>query len=171
MTVHLVRKYDFIWLTTYVDINGENIVKRYQRKHHGTINTTDARILDALLSSQTSLFQILSSDTESATVKLEDLLNGGELTITDRGLSSSPGINSFVIFSRILTYGEDLHITSGAAMLFPNRFRDMILQDYWRLLKKSPVGTVQSKRYAAFYKLHSNYGFKNMIRDDETTVA
>ncbi|WP_206680799.1 DUF2970 domain-containing protein, partial [Endozoicomonas acroporae] len=39
MTVHLVRKYDFIWLTTYVDINGENIVKRYQRKHHGTINT------------------------------------------------------------------------------------------------------------------------------------
>ncbi|MBO9483124.1 hypothetical protein [Salinisphaera sp. G21_0] len=164
-------QYTDFCINDYVDSRGENLVKRYKRRHHETISATEARIIDALLTSQTSLFQILSRDTDSATVQLKDLLNGGELAITDRNLSASPGATSFIMFTRILTYGDDLHITSGASMLFPNHSREQVLLEYWRLLKKSPAGSIQSKRYAAFYKLHSKHGFKDMARDEEATVA
>ena len=159
-------QYTDFCINDYVDRNGENAVKRYLRQHSDTISTTEERILHGLLSSKSSFFQIVGRDPDTCTVQMQDLLNGGELTITDRGFSASPGATSFMLFSRILSYGDDLHITSGAPMFFPNKSREIVLSRFWRIVKKTPTGTVRSKLYAAFYKLHNRYGYKETTHDE-----
>ncbi|WP_066017015.1 hypothetical protein [Endozoicomonas atrinae] len=157
-------------INDFQDIHGHTIVSRYLSRHADTINATEEKILNALLSSNTSLYRIVSRNIDSSTVTMEDLLNGGELTITDRGFSLSPNIVDYVMFTRILSYEDGLNFTSGAPMIFPKSTQALVLSEYWRLLKKRASTSIPSRRYAAFYKLHDKYGYK-AVSYDETAGA
>lgn len=159
-------QYTDFCINDYVDKNGENAVKRYLRKHSDTISSTEKRILHGLLSSRCSFFQITGRDPDTGTVQMQDLLTGDELSITDRAISASPGATSFMMFTRILSYGDGLQITAGAPMMFPNNAREVVLSRFWRIVKQIPTGTGRSKLYAAFYKLHNRYGYKEPTRSE-----
>lgn len=166
-------QYTDFCINDFQNIHGQTITHRYLSQQADNIDATEEKILNALLSSTTSFYRITGRNIASATVNMEDVLNGGELTITDRGFSLSPNILDCLIFSRILSFEGGLNFTSGAPMIFSISTQALVLSEYWRLMKKSATTSIPSRRYAAFYKLHDRYGHKAVIygETDETIGA
>ena len=151
-------RYTDFAINDYYDVNGNNTIKRYLKKHND-INGLEKSILNSLLLSKASLYQIVKSDRESATIQLRDLLNQSEdINIIDRGFSSSPMIVNFLVYTRVLSFDE-INMTSGAPMIYGMDSKESLLSKYKKKMDKVNIGNEQTKLSVAFYQLHEKYGY------------
>lgn len=161
------RYYDFM-VNDYKNFEGKNLIQIYKEKHID-ISKEDVSIMDASLSSRSSLYEIVSSNAKYKTLELKDLLNSEakNIDIIDVGFSSNPLINNFVIYTRVITF-PDFNMTSGAPLLFDGDYRDTIIDKYNKKAMKIVVGDETTKRAAAFFQLYQKYGYKSVGHLDLT---
>lgn len=137
-------------------VNNKNAVEVYREKM-GRENEIETEILDALVSSYTSLFKITSiSETENM-LFLSDLLNKqGNIKIIDIAFSKSatPGL---LMFIRLLSF-KDFNMTSGTSLIFDEELEEYLLRKYKKLSKKVKSDSETIRRFVSFFKLNRNYG-------------
>ena len=120
---------DFIFYDLY-DKNGCNAYRRYLEKNINQLSEDEKKVLNACLNSRSSLFAIKDADRKNSTLELVDILDDTEdIKIIDIGMSSTPIIKSFMIYTRILSI-DSINMTSGAIMLFKNNIFSELEQEY-----------------------------------------
>lgn len=148
-------------INDHFDQNGKNVVIRYLQNPTYEKTNIEKIILKSLLSSKSSLFEIIESDYQNSTIKIKDLFSGSEFLITDRSFSASPNACDYLMFSRILAF-EEFNMTSGAPMIYHKEMKEIILSKYKRIMKKIPLAKDRSKLYVTFFKLYKKCGHENI---------
>lgn len=136
----------------------KNIVEIYQEKIGGK-NEIEKEILDALLSSYTSLFKVVSISEEESTLVLNDVLNKEDgIKLMDISLSKTafPGL---LLFTRLLSF-KDFNMTSGVSLAFPGEIEGYLLREYERLSKKVGGDSDSIKRFVSFFMLNKICGIE-----------
>ena len=114
-----------------------------------------ARVLDALASSSTSLYEVAGRSPDSGTAELVDLLGSGRIVVADRALSMG-GPAPLAAFLRVLRLG-DLNMTSGMVMAFPGAAAPTAISKYEEIAKRSKRRP-EIVRFASFFRLYRVYG-------------
>jgi hypothetical protein len=139
-------------------VNKQTTVEIYQEKIGGE-NEIEKEILDAFVSSYTSLFKIISISKAEKLLTLEDKLNQKEnIKIIDRALSKSaaPGI---LVFIRIVPF-KDFNMSAGILFAFYGELEKNLLKKYKLASKKVKSDSESIKRFVAFYKLSKTDGIQ-----------
>lgn len=139
-------------------INKQTTVEIYREKV-GWENETEKEILDAFISSYTSLFKITSISKAEKSLILEDILNKKEnIKIIDRALSKS-AIPGLLVFIRIIPF-KDFNMSAGILFAFYGELEKYILKKYKMLSKKVKSDSESIKRFVPFYKLSKTEGIE-----------
>lgn len=137
----------------------ETAVKSYKRQV-GAKTKIEDQILDALISSYTSLFRVTKVHPKDHTVEMYDLLNYLTARITDYHMSKTVH-EDMIIFCRILSFG-DFKMTSGIIFAFEPMTERHLLREFQRLRKKMNGQPDEIIRFASFFALNRTYGI-NMV--------
>jgi hypothetical protein len=139
-------------------VNKQTTVEIYREKIGGE-NETEKEILDAFVTSYTSLFKIISISKAEKSLILEDILNKKDsIKIIDRALSKSaiPGV---LVFIRIVPF-KDFNMSAGILFAFYGELEKDILKKYKMLSKKVRSDSDSVKRFVSFYKLSKTEGIE-----------
>lgn len=115
-------------------------------------NDMERYILNALISSYTSLFKVESILRDEKVTILNDILNEkDEIKLIDINLSETayPGM---LLFMRIMPF-ETFNMTSGLSFPFPAGREDYLLRRYRRIKRKYKTQDEATARFAAFFEL------------------
>lgn len=107
---------DFFLSEYRAEREGKSMIERYG----GAKDNVEAEMVKALTSSYTSLFRIVSTSWLRGEVELEDVLNGGKVSVTNINLSKTADQGA-LYFTRIIPL-EQLNINQGG-FLFDNKLK------------------------------------------------
>lgn len=137
-------------------IAGKNAIEIYREKK-GWENEIEKEILDAFLSSYTSLFKIVSVSEAENTLVLNDLLKKRDpIPLIDIAFSKT-AISGLLLFIRLVPF-KDFNMTSGISFVFPVNLEYYLLTRYKKLMKKVKSDSNSIQRFAAFFKLFKASG-------------
>ena len=147
--------YDFV-LNEVIDQN-KSVVERYKERNNGA-SDIEKEILEALGSSYTSLYKVVSVSSETNTLEVKDLLNESDklITITDLSFSQTAKPN-LIIFTRLISLPQ-FTIASGANFLFSENHETYLLRQYKKQMKKAPGKNEAAKRFIVFFQLNRRDG-------------
>lgn len=138
-------------------VEGRNAVQLYREKYGG--DELELDIMDALLSSHTSLFKITFVDQREKLVFFDDIINGrSRIGLIDIALSRTATIG-MLLFFRLLPF-SDFNMTSGVSFAFPNELENYLLRQYKKLRKKIKSDSEAVKRFVSFFWLSKTDGLK-----------
>ncbi len=138
--------------------NEKNAVEAYKEKI-GWQNETEREIIDAYLSSYTSLFRISSIIEKESQLILENLLNKKDvIRLIDISFSKTARAG-LLLFTRIIPFG-DFNMTSGAAFAFDGCLEEYLLRKYKKISKKIESKDEALKRFVSFFKLNETDGLE-----------
>ena len=143
-------------------IKDKNTIQIYQENIGGK-NKIENEILDAFISSHTSLFEITSISKEENTLVLYDILNKrNNIKLIDFSFSKTafPGL---ILFFRIVPF-KDFNITSGIAFIFQGNFRKELIRKYKSIKKRLKFSNSSIKRFIAFHQLNQIYGLETRYK-------
>jgi uncharacterized membrane-anchored protein YhcB (DUF1043 family) len=138
--------------------NNKNAIETY-RERIGGRNDIEKEILDALLSSYTSLFKVVSTSPSESTLILNDLLNEKEnIKLIDIKFSKT-AVPGLLIFIRLVPF-KDFNMTSGISFVFPASTEDFFLKRYMRLKRAESDVNLPMKRFIFFYNWNKTKGLR-----------
>jgi len=139
-------------------VNNKNTIKIYLEKM-GWQNEIEKDILDALLSSYTSLFKVTSISKAENTLFLNDILNKKDnIKLIDIALSKT-AIPGLLLFIRLLPF-RDFNMTSGMCFVFSGDLEGYLLRRYKKLRKKVKSDSDSIKRFISFFRLSKTDGIE-----------
>jgi hypothetical protein len=139
-------------------VNNKNIIEIYREKI-GWQNEIEKDILDALLSSYTSLFKITSISEAENTLLLNDILNKRDnIELIDISFSKT-AIPGLLLFTRLVSF-KDFNMTSGVSFAFPGDLEGYLLRRYKKLSKKIRSDSDSIKRFVSFFRLNKTEGIE-----------
>ena len=139
-------------------VNNKNTIKIYLEKM-GWQNEIEKDILDALLSSYTSLFKVTSISKAENTLFLNDILNKKDnIKLIDIALSKTT-IPGLLLFIRLLPF-RDFNMTSGMCFVFSGDLEGYLLRRYKKLRKKVKSDSDSIKRFISFFRLSKTDGIE-----------
>lgn len=139
-------------------VDNKNTVEIY-REEIGRQNEVEKEILDAMVSSYTSLFKIVSILEAENTLYLKDLLNKKDnIKLIDINLSKT-AIPGLLLFIRLVPF-KDFCTTSGISFVFPGILEKYLLRRYKKLIKKINSDSDSVKRFVCFFKLNKIDGME-----------
>ncbi len=152
-------------INSFKDQNGKTAVQRFIEKHNEELKSEERDLLEPLLTAKASLFKVNKVNKEKALILLADVFNEEKgVEILDIGFSSSLSVNRFLMYTRIMRVGG-ISMTTGVAMLFKKEDESLLLEKYRKLEKKISIKDEDAKRYAIFFKLNRQLGYKVGFRD------
>ncbi len=139
-------------------VNSRNTIEVYREKI-GWQSEIEKDILDALLSSYTSLFRITSISEVENTLILYDILNEKDrIKLIDIALSES-AIPGLLLFIRLVSF-KDFSMTSGISFVFPGNLEKYLVKRYRKLSKKVKSDSESIKRFVSFFRLNKTDGIE-----------
>jgi len=141
-----------------IKMNDQSIIEIFRDKI-GWENEIEKEIIDALLSSYTSLFRIVTTSEAEHKLVLIDLFNDKKkIVLTDVAfsLTATPGL---LLFIRLLPF-KDFNMTSGIAFVFQGNLEKYLLNRYKKLTRKIKSNCDSIKRFVAFYRLNKSNGIE-----------
>jgi len=139
-------------------LGNKNIVEIY-REEIGCQNEVEKEILDALLSSYTSLFKVISILEAENALYLKDLLNKKDnIKLIDINFSKT-AVPGLLLFIRLVPF-KDFCATSGISFIFPGSLEMYLLRRYNKLIKKINSDSDSVKRFVSFFKLNKIDGME-----------
>ncbi|MBS7251603.1 MAG: hypothetical protein KIH08_13595, partial [Candidatus Freyarchaeota archaeon] len=128
------------------------------REKIGGKSSVENEILEAFLSSYTSLFKIVSTSASESTLVLYDHLNQKEnIKLIDVNFSktATPGL---LIFTRLVPF-KDFNMTSGVSFVFPASAENFLLERYRRLSERAKSDiNLTMRRFLFFYNWNKTKG-------------
>ena len=143
-------------------LKDKNTIQIYKETVGGK-NEIENEILNAYISSHTSLFKIISISQEENTLALYDILNKRyNIKLIDFSFSKTafPGL---ILFIRIVPF-KDFNITSGVVFAFKSNLKKEIIREYKSIKKGLKFGNSSIKRFIAFHQLNQDYGLEVRYR-------
>lgn len=138
--------------------DNKNTIEIYREKT-GWQNETEKDILDALLSSYTSLFKITSISEAENTLLLNDILNKkGNIELIDIALSET-ATPELLLFIRLVPV-KDFNMTSGIVFAFPGDSKEYLFMKYRELSKKVKSDSETARRFISFFRLSKTDGIE-----------
>jgi len=138
-------------------INGDKSVAETFLQSQSLENDVERDILNALISSYTSLFKIESILRDEKVIILNDILNErNEIKLTDIGFSETAS-PEMLLFTRIVPF-DNFNMTSGLSFLFPAGREEYLLRRYRRIRRKYKAQDEATARFAAFFELNRTEG-------------
>ena len=151
---NILEKHTLIDFTLFdYKTNGKSFIAYFKNK----INKNEKKLLENLLSSQTSLFKIKNVFVKEHILILEDLLNNqNDIKLIDINLSQTikPGM---ILFSRLIPFKE-FKITSGVNFAFQKTLEEKLINKYALLKDNIEHDDPVIKRFIAFFELNKMYG-------------
>lgn len=139
-------------------LGNKNAVEIY-REEAGWQNEVEKEILDALLSSYTSLFKVISILEAENALYLKDLLNKKDnIKLIDINFSKT-AVPGLLLFIRLVPF-KDFCATSGISFIFPGSLEMYLLRRYKKLIKKINSDSDSVKRFVSFFKLNKIDGME-----------
>jgi len=139
-------------------VNNKNTIEIYREKV-GWQNEIEKDILDALLSSYTSLFKITSIFEAENTLFLNDILNKKDnIKLIDIAFSKT-AIPGLLLFIRLVPF-KDFNMTSGVSFVFHGDLEEYLLRRYKKLSKKVKSDSDSIKRFISFFRLNKTNGIE-----------
>lgn len=136
-------------------VKGRNAVHAYRQSIGG--NELELEILDALLSSQTSLFRVVSVSVPESCLLLNDVMGGRKhIALTDIALSETAAAG-VLLFIRLVPF-ESFNMTSGISFAFPGGLEGYLLRRYKKLAKRVESSDDSIRRFVAFLGLSRTDG-------------
>ena len=143
-------------------VNNKNTIEIYREKV-GWQNEIEKDILDALLSSYTSLFKVTSIFEAENALLLNDILNKKDnIKLIDIAFSKT-AIPGLLLFIRLVPF-KDFNMTSGVSFVFPSDLEEYLLRRYKKLSKKVKSDSDSIKRFISFFRLNKTDGIKVRYR-------
>lgn len=139
-------------------VNNKNAIEIYREKI-GWQNEMEKDILDALLSSYTSLFKVTSISEAENTLLLNDILNKKDNIKLMDIYSSKTATPGLLLFIRLVPF-KDFSMTSGIAFAFPGELEEYLLRRYKKLSKKVKSDSNSIKRFVSFFRLNKTDGIE-----------
>ncbi len=138
--------------------NKQNTIEIYREKIGGE-NEIEKEILDAFISSYTSLFKIISISEAENSLILNDLLNKKDnIKLIDIALSQT-AVPGLLVFIRLVPF-KDFNMAAGSSLAFPADSEKYILKRYKILSRKVKASNDAIKRFVSFYKLSKTDGIE-----------
>lgn len=138
-------------------VEGKNAVQIYREKYGG--DELELDILDALLSSYTSLFKITSVSRREKLVIFNDVINArSHIGLMDIALSKTATVG-MLLFFRLLSF-SDFNMASGVSFAFPGELESYLLRKYKKLRKKVESDSEAIKRFVSFFWLSKTDGLE-----------
>jgi hypothetical protein len=139
-------------------INKQNTIEIYREKI-GWENEIEKEILDAFISSYTSLFKIISVSEAENSLTLNDILNKTDnIKLIDIALSKT-ATSGLLVFIRLIPF-KDFNMSAGMSFAFPADSENYLLRRYKILSRKVKSGSDSIKRFVSFYKLSKTQGIE-----------
>jgi hypothetical protein len=136
---------------------GKNAIQIYRQRYGG--DELELDILDALISSYTSLFKVTSVSRREKLVFCDDIINRrGHIGLIDIALSETATVG-MLLFFRLLSF-SDFNMTSGASFAFPGELESYLLRKYKKLRKKVESDSNSIKRFVSFFWLSKTDGLE-----------
>lgn len=138
-------------------INGNKSVAETFLQSQDLKNDIEKDILNALISSYTSLFKIESIDRNEKLILLKDILNErDEIKLIDIGFSETASLE-MLLFIRIVSF-EHFNMTSGISFLFSADQEEYLLRRYRRMKRKYKTQDEAIARFVTFFELNKTNG-------------
>ncbi|SNQ61206.1 hypothetical protein [Candidatus Methanoperedens nitratireducens] len=138
--------------------NKQNAIEIYREKI-GWQNEIEKEILDAYISSYTSLFKVISISEAENSLILSDLLNKKDnIKLIDIALSIT-AVPGLLVFIRLIPF-KDFNMAAGSSFAFPSNSENYLLRRYKILSRKVKSGSDSIKRFVSFYKLSKTQGIE-----------
>lgn len=138
-------------------VKGKNAIEIYRET--ANYNEVEMDILNALLSSYTSLFEVISISRAENSLLLNDVMNRREnIRLTDIALSES-AVPGLLLFVRLVPF-TDFNMTSGISFAFDPDLKGYLLRRHRKLGKKIEVEDDSTKRFISFFKLSKTDGLE-----------
>ena len=138
-------------------VDGKNAVQIYRERYGG--NELELDILDALLSSYTSLFKVTSISRKEKLVFFDDIINKRcHIGLMDIALSRTATVG-MLLFFRLLSF-SDFNMASGVSFAFPGELESYLLRKYKKLRKKVESNSEAIKRFVSFFWLSKTDGLE-----------
>lgn len=138
-------------------VGGRNAIQRYREEYGG--DGVELDILDALLSSYTSLFRVTSISPRENLLLLSDVMNRrADIGLTDIALGETATIGT-LLFLRLVSFA-DFNMTSGLTFAFPAGYEEYLLRKYRRLSRQVKSDSEAVRRFVSFFKLSRTDGFE-----------
>ena len=136
-------------------VNGKNAVQVY-RETHKEQSIADNEIIDSMLSSYTSLFEVVAIS--GYTLQLKDLFRimDKPIKLIDVSFSGS-AIPGMLLFIRLVPL-NDYYMTSGVSFVFRNELKEYLVRRYSKISKKIKAADDDISRYFSFFKLSKECG-------------
>ena len=139
-------------------VNNKNTIEIYREKV-GWQNEVEKEILDALSSSYTSLFKIVSVSDEESTLVLSDILNKKDnIELIDIAFSQT-AVPGLLLFIRLVPF-KDFNMASGISFVFPGDLERDLRMRYKKLRKKVKSDDESIKRFVSFFKMNKVHGIE-----------
>jgi len=139
-------------------VNNKNTIEIYREKI-GWQNKIEKDILDALLSSYTSLFKVISVSEIEKTILLNDILNkNGNIKLIDIGFSET-AIPGLLLFIRLVPF-KYFNMTSGISFVFRGDLEKYLLRRYKKLSKMVKSDSDSIKRFISFFRFNKIDGME-----------
>lgn len=138
-------------------VEGKNAIQIYRQRYGG--DELELDVLDALLSSYTSLFKVTSLSRRGKLVFFDDVINRrSHIGLIDIALSNTATVG-MLLFFRLLSF-SDFNMASGVSFAFPGELERYLLRKYKRLSKKVEADSDSIKRFVSFFWLSKTDGLK-----------
>jgi hypothetical protein len=138
-------------------VEGKNAIQIYRQRYGG--DELELDVLDALLSSYTSLFKVTSLSRREKLVFFDDIINRrSHIGLIDIALSNTATVG-MLLFFRLLSF-SDFNMASGVSFAFPGELERYLLRKYKRLSKKVEADSDSIKRFVSFFWLSKTDGSK-----------
>lgn len=138
-------------------INEDKSLAETYLQLHGGNNRIEEDILNALVSSYTSLFKIKAIIEDDKTVILEDLLKDTErIKLIDISLSET-ATPEMLLFIRIVPF-EHFNMTSGISFTFPAGRTEYLLRYFRRIMRRLKLQREEIARFVALFELNRAEG-------------
>lgn len=143
------RLYEFMLYEPRLD---GTVWAQHVLESENNFSALEREVVQAVLVARTSLFEVTRVVREESTIVLHDLLvESPELSVVDRGLSSTTRINSLT-FGRPVRMGE-LNFLSGSSVAFSANEKSLLLARAAKLNRVKNPSLLRRKRFGLFVEL------------------
>lgn len=128
------------------------------------LNDTEELILEGMVNSKVSIYEVTKIDKERSILYLTDLLHSGTYELINVGFAES-GVTYMLLCARLIDLENGVYMTSGASFTFQSESKDRLLADYSYEKFKRRRDLNSDDLFIFVYKKSKIYGVRTKYLD------
>ncbi|OGU92061.1 MAG: hypothetical protein A2475_02935 [Ignavibacteria bacterium RIFOXYC2_FULL_35_21] len=151
------KEYDLLmeYILYESELNNKKLLNIFLESNYN-LSLIEENLLNAMLNSNLSLFEVIGIQKETLSVELHDLLNNKIMKLIDVGFSNTANLG-IIIATRLIKISESEFMSSGITFLFSSLMKDKIIRELSNEVFKNRRGK-KINLFLFFLKMSRYYG-------------